>query len=599
MLRISESQQNAFTAQDIVIKAQTDIAKILAEHFTLASGKANRIAGILTKMKTALSTQPNQEAIAPLVKMILGSGSAFDTWLNGLAANSSSQIMQSMHPQTLIMIHMPKKINYADSDFHHQIESTWLMKRRAQSHGPDETTEIQNGKTQAAHAIEEFIRSEVVFLHTIGPAQIILNGYLNDSQVSQIDKQTIHAFSDALATQKAAYLALNLHELLNPSTQPLETVIQRVCEKYQSPAYAQYQNSLLKLSLLREPILNIETKYPSVGGLSTSLSTDLNQYVAPIFQRSVKYTDLLQKLQKEMSVAQLPDDLLTLVESTLTTAKSRAASIQGQEDVMTCLSDLPAGSSQRQEAALRGIAASESIDMTTYPEGPAQSSQIQHHRSTYLEMLLIEAFPNMFSQSSSGVLTVSNDRTQAADIYPALGLSLKTKPHDTIINPSTFDPVALDGLFERDHNPIWPFLKMIKPLDETFTLLHKVQAYKQVIQLVNEGRLKLDESPRIDQARLVAKNLLELVEKQIAKNPLEFTPVLTREMTTINTNIESSTLTKMGKKIAQSFSAQDRSAMPDEQKTVQRQYREFLTGAREKSGSPTSVADDGESAGLK
>ena len=272
------------------------------------------------------------------------------------------------------------------------------------------------------------------------------------------------------------------------------------------------------------------------------------------------------------------------IEQAKQVAKKRAASYQGVVDSYQRVSEWPMGSVQRREAALTGLLQMHLLPMM-YNEEAYKTDEIAFHKSTYLENLLVEAYPDSFMKPNDVFLVSSGINKHTLQIYDALGIDANRAKEP--IRPAIFQPNGLDNLYRMTNNPVWILLKTIKPISEQWSLLNKVEAYHELIQLTKNGRFKLNNNLAIDQGRSIADDLLNIVKTQLEAHPEELTVELKTAMEGINRSIESSMVAKAYKKAIQTIAGEDRAAMPQDDKTVQRKYREFLAGADGVSRGPT------------
>ena len=539
-----DKSTDPFIQLNKLIKIQKTIHDALEKPVLLTSSRTKVVTDQLVDLRDLLLE--NNE-LCGIASSVFGPNSAFDTWVSAQAPEKQEKYRVT-YDESLVRMQIGKRgvdvnldqTSYRSETYANKSKSLWL--KHQETHNQQQLL--------VANTIEQFILSERICLSNALASRVVLTEFLNNALVSPGDKNTINLFLTLVEKQRTAYNALNLHDLLNPADQSLETVISSLSEQYQSLAYTEYQHVLEALCVYGPQVEALNKKYPQLQHAKLD-------YTEPLLQRPMSYYKSLSTLNELMVGAGLNT---SAVSHAMSTAKEREAVLNATLAVDALLSGQAPKSTQRQEAARRQIAASErSIDVSAYPKGPDQANQILNHRSTTLDILIIEGFPNLKPTEEKALM-----------IRKALGGDL--------INPSLFDPNELNALYAQDNNPVWPLLKMIKPVDISFTLQNKIQAYLEVIKLTKENKLTFSDTPSLDQARLLAKDLLDLVEQRIASHPEEYNPKLIAKMLAINTSIESRTLTKVGKKIAQSFSSQDRSTMPDEEKTVQRQYREFLTG---------------------
>lgn len=84
--------------------------------------------------------------------------------------------------------------------------------------------------------------------------------------------------------------------------------------------------------------------------------------------------------------------------------------------------------------------------------------------------------------------------------------------------PSRFNASFLKELaLEEKNNPLWHILLMLKPVDQSFTMEDKINAYIQVMKHISAGAVPLNNSSALDQTQMIIKDLLDLVETPVSE----------------------------------------------------------------------------------
>jgi len=137
-----------------------------------------------------------------------------------------------------------------------------------------------------------------------------------------------------------------------------------------------------------------------------------------------------------------------------------------------------------------------------------------------------------------------------------------------------FNQENLKELYMETQNPLWLILRIIKPIDETFTLEQKIEAYYDVIEQIKNNSLKLgDRTTPIQQARTLADQALTVVkqyETEKGISALENNDDLLQTMQKISNSIRSTTFERATKGL-------NHIAHRETPETIGRKYKSFLS----------------------
>ena len=502
----------------------------------------------------------NNKELCDLANAAFGAGSAFNSWVNEQPADKKENYRVRYNPQVNAMQVGSLKIEHLAQD-QMSFEST-----RYATASQSEWLDIQETnpnplQVDVSRQVENFILSERLCVTNALASTVLLDDLLRAPEINSNEKNTINKYLELVRSLQLSYTFLNLDSILEPANQSLSKTIHTLSNEYQEPFYIAYQRVLEDLRLAGQDIVLLSKKHPL-------LSPHLERYITPLLGRTNAYPELLSELGLAMSQNSMDS---SSVMNARAVAIERVAELDATVAAYTGLSGFAASSAQRQEAALKMLINSEaSILSNRYPNDP-DNSQIKIYRSTYLKILLTEAFPEIFGENAYNII-----EEEESENISVLGQALGVEENQDTIAPEAFNIAALDKLYKQDRNPVWLLLQIIKPVDGEFSLIRKIMVYETIIQLTKEGILKFSNDAPLDQARLLAQNLLNLVKQKISDNPRAQTPGILRVMKTINDSIESSILTKAYKKAAQSMKGEDPSKLDLGEQTTQRQYREFI-----------------------
>ena len=365
------------------------------------------------------------------------------------------------HPE--IEVKNQTQIAYTDKRYLEATKSDWLRNHRDQ---------------RAAQSIEEFVRSDRVFLLSVMPMIIILNETLPKSSHPKIleSLQGIEQLHKVFST-------LKLNEILEPADQSIEETLKKLIEKYQSKEFQYYQRIFDQLQ-------------KTIKELPEDLKKKLDTYSSPLFQRTMRYTLLLKEPNKA------PHENNADIISAINTAELRVAASQGFHEANSLLNK---SSSNPRGAALKGILQSENVGKIYKNSQDSEDA----HRSNYLKELLIIAFPDVFEKSEEYVFKAKSpsDFTNPDDVKEKItkeitltktfGFELnkdwhliKPEKFNLQINLKTLDPV------------LYSLLGAIKPISQNYSLEAKVSAYRDFIKAIKDGKIRLDDQSIDSNSRL-------------------------------------------------------------------------------------------------
>lgn len=526
LLRIDESQAEFLVMRQEVTEILCDITNLINKQTWLnKTSTRHKIEESMGLLKEKIGKYPDNKMLVELLSMSLGNDSTFDKWYTALPNDAGKAWLGAVLPLTLIL---GKKIHPSDAATIDKMHSRWFY---------DQPPEV-NG---TANQIEEFIRSEIFFLHSITPVKIILNSYLKYADTQ--DKELINQYIASLSKLESDFKALNLDQIFQPEDQSIEAVITKLCDAYQSKAFDRYQNNIQRLSSLREPILHLETKYAQKDlGLNTQQKIELNQYISPIFQRATRYSLMYIDLQREASKNGIPVESIHKIQTAFFTSETRLAITSGQEQMIS--QKLPNTSEQKKAAVFQALSKAEFTTEASYT-GEQRQKLILIQQASYIESLLCAGFPNIFSRAPSNHAL----QTKSREMYDALGISIDPKTQSKWIDPAQFNTEKLKSLFATSHDPLWLVLRIIKPIDELYTLEEKIAAYYDVIEQVKAGNLQLGNQTTEEQIVDLAAQALQLIEQELSKDPNQETPELRAVIHNIRQSIEPTLLARAYRKL--------------------------------------------------
>jgi len=610
MPRIDESPEMN-TIDDLLIN-QKEAIELLDKFFAFQTTRVSEMEEKLRVFQSSVRAEPE---IYDILNAAFGKSNKFQTWLKILSPAQQDKVIIKLKkdPSTdMYMINLgsnnPIQLGnnadgYEATDYSLRTQSNWLKNQLS--------TESDESKINVAEHIETFIRDERVCVSKTAILRVLLTQFLNDSRVRTKDKESINTCLAQLDKHREAYEKLNLHEILNPADQTLEAVVAGFNKKYQSLDYEKYHKSIENLLPTINEISLLGDKYPTLPP-SAELIKAANILVA----RPEKSAHLLS-----MSPA---------LSQSASTADNRLASFNGIKDVDNVLHGKLPLSPQRKEAALNALLSSESL-VLTYPE---VTDQAIHHRSAYLENMLAEAFPTVFQKDNDIFVVVYPSLT--FEIYKAVGLNVTSTI--TLLDPKKFNVNELKQLFYEDRtNPLWHMLIMIKPIDKSFTINHKIDACIEVIKHISAGELKLNNTAPLEQTRILSKYLLDLIKtpvsktytieqqikahleviklikkgqfkiddklaikqaEDVAKSALTivdahrvYSPEITQLFVAIKKETDLSMTTRAHKKIVKTLTGEASASLDQDKQSIQKQLKGFLEGKREITHQESSDTD--------
>ena len=522
---------------DRVIELHKEALGYLSKTYALESTIIKAMNGIFRELHQLVKDEPE---LFNTVQLAFGSGSAFNQWVQKLpretqekfkisSAKKDSKLeefkkefsevyaylrIQDFFQPASLSIHIgdhpeievknQTQIAYIDKRYLEATKSDWLRNHRDQ---------------RAAQSIEEFVRSDRVFLLSVMPMIIILNETL-----PKLSHPKILESLQGIEQLHKVFSTLKLNEILEPADQSIEETLKKLIEKYQSKEFQYYQRIFDQLQ-------------KTINELPEELKNKLNTYSSPLFQRIMRYPLLFKELNK--TTHENNADII----SAINTAELRAAASQVFLEANSLLNK---SSSNPRGAALKGILQSENVGKT-YKKSQNPEDSEDAHRSNYLKELLIIAFPDVFEKSEEYVFKAKSpsDFTNPDDVKEKItkeitltktfGFELNKDWH--LINPEKFNlQINLKTL-----DPVlYSLLGAIKPISQNYSLEAKVSAYRDFIKAIKDGKIRLDYQSIDKQIEDVAKQVLDLTQKRLAESPHEDTPTLRSAMTDIGNSISSS-----------------------------------------------------------
>lgn len=492
---------------EVILKAQQDIQRILTARVS-SDDKLGEVSNIL---EAAHNNVRDDYQAYGLFNSAIKHHSVFQNWLANLPKGQQtvfSKLLTAMLPPKDIQQKpiLPSELEFKAQNFKDKVKSGWL--KTQESSGQSEAY------TQVARLVEEFILQERVNISIAATSNSIFFDLLHDNKVSEKDKSDIQAYLDIVAEQRANYDNLRLHELLMPPNKPLNEMVTRISQVYQSADYKKYQDTLEDIMPHLVRVQAITAKYAQPQ-LSSVLMQQMS--VSASYPRIFKALDSAIK-QTDLSAA--------LVTEALQTAQKRKASVDAIYDFNQVMSTVIAG--KEQTAILNHL-------ILKSPPALSREATSIHQRGVFLEHMLTKGFPDVFESLDRGIKV---NGKQVNLIYAALG----GKPASgESLNPYKFDAEKLSNLGK---NPVWSVLKAIKPVDETFTLVDKANAYHTLITMAKSGELKISNQGVMLQANEIAQRLLDMVNERIKTNRHEATPALQSVMVQIYDTIRTGQLTR-------------------------------------------------------
>lgn len=378
--------------------------------------------------------------------------------------------------------------------FKKEIKSDWLQQQETTA------TESDTGKVKIANMVEDFIRDERTKATITAGLPIIFNTFLNDKKISEADKNIVKDYLDTLQSKRALYDKLNLHELLNPSTQSVEEVIKKLAEKYQTLTFETYQADFDDTQLKA-----LAKKYPE---LTKGNDWMLNEQ-RKLNSLSLDYLKYFQSLQTELKKNEI---VSPEINKAVQVAEARFA-------VATALANA--------ERLLENKKSKSDIQQTVlaelvfkYPSFTPDDSLLKLQTQASLEHLLVAAYPDNFKQpKGQSFSSTSNEFTIA------LGGPIKESQH---LDPQDFDLKSLQKLAPTQ--PLADLLIAMKPIDGTFHLADKITAYQQLALLAENGKIKISNQWASEQRSAIGAQALKIVEETMGKVDIKEPLAIYREL---------------------------------------------------------------------
>ena len=519
---------------DRVIELHKEALGYLSKTYALESTRIKAMNGIFRELHQLVEDEPE---LFNTVQLAFGSGSAFNQWVQKLpretqekfkisSAKKDSKLeeFKKEHSEVYAYLRIKNFFQPASLSIHigdhpeievkNQTQIAYTDKRYLEATKSDWLR--NHGDQKAAQSIEEFVRSDRVFLLSVMPMIIILNETL-----PKLSHPKILESLQGIEQLHKVFSTLKLNEILEPEDQSIEETLKKLNEKYQSKEFQYYQRIFDQLQ-------------KTTNELPEELKKKLNTYSAPLFQRIMRYPLLFKELNKA------PHENNADIISAINTAELRAAASQGFLEAINKSSSNPRG------AALKGILQSENVGKT-YKKSQNPKDSEDAHRSNYLKELLIIAFPDVFEKSEEYVFKAKNpsDFTNPDDVKEKItneitltntfGFELNKDWH--LIKPEKFD---LQTNLETLDPVLYSLLGAIKPISQNYSLEAKVSAYRDFIKAIKDGKIRLDDQSIDKQIEDVAKQVRDLTQKRLAESPHEDTPTLRSAMTDIGNSISSS-----------------------------------------------------------
>ena len=435
----------------------------------------------------------NNETFSELAYLAFSEGSTYDNWVNQLIMVPKDTFrIAKIEPtdsdsRTYLKIGthdpLPLKLlrdSLTSESYLNTTKSHWLKRQEHTANA---------SQIRIATAVEIFVQKERSSALMAYSAVLILSDLLKEIVMRIEDKEVIFNHIRLLNEQVSAYNQLNLHELFLPPEQTLESVVIKLGVCYQNTPYQKYQQSLDNLIPSATQLLKIGHAY---AHFKTRLPY-LTFTSAKISERSKgQYVDLQELYNKGMhSNGEL--------NKALNCAAARVANSIALNDIETQLVAFAPGSTQRKREALNALSLFDSFPLNGSLPLIGMEEEQEIYRSTYLANLIIEAFPHNFYKPAYDVFEVRGRGVHPITDYvsEALHLSKQSMEKIGILNPGAFDATLLNQLYhdrgytttKNDHNPLWLFL-VIKPINQDFSLLQKIEAYKNVMHMILEGAYK-------------------------------------------------------------------------------------------------------------
>jgi len=509
-----------FVGINAVSAAQKEVQKLLkaTSSVTNLNYSSTTLRSVLQEFKNIMPLVKSDYQVYALFETAFGPGSNLEKWVKEKLPKDESYglAMSNMMPANDLHAKLANAGNMAyTSDYYKdRVKSQWLKNTLGNdSYGPESQA--------VAGLVEDFIRNERELTSMSASARVVFNDVLMDLKDQDTltnltnradvkkDIQTITNYLNQLDVRREDYDNLELHKLLIPNQQTMPDAIHKLCEKYQSQEYGAYQKKLNELS-------------PSIIQIRKILEKSGRPHVAhdKILGKqqfmSTSYTSTFTKLHKALEAANKLN-LIEEVDHARDTAEQRLASAFATIKFDTLLRGLDdksdktvasvtgvkvpglsgtGGKSGQQLAVLGGL-------IFDNKSSPPTTSTEQLATGIYLEKLLCVAFPTVFKKTEGDSFQV-NENPRA--IYAAIGGKPKPGEH---LDPQKFD---VDLLTKLETQPLGTLLKAIKPIDETFTLLDKVNAYQEVMQLTAEGKLHFNDKAASKQSYRVGEEIFKIVK---------------------------------------------------------------------------------------
>ena len=442
------------TLQEIqyLIEKQEQMRSTINKTYLFSADRLRKVSEVLWDINSHYAEEPE---LWDIINTAFGENSAYHAWVMTLptAVRSKYTVSLGHHPERNDFVSgktIGPKLNLEIGEFSTQsiddlpayASTSYLKKTKSDWLNHLETIDDTSNECNIARIIENLIQSEHSIECTSMTARVILADYLHDPRLKSSDKQLINTYLHALNAHQATLRELNLPSILEPRDQLLTTVLEKLNNVMNSPAFIRSQQYLEDLYPCIQKINTLHEKYPNLNNPTP--------YTSVLYEQIQQYPAMLDDLSTALAKAGIPSES-TL--ATLHAAKLREASLNACIDLDTLLATHAINSEQREFTALQALMNSTQYTSTQYAdEGELQTPLLTQQRSTYLEHLLTEAFPNLFSrQLGEHRFIVNADLPHKETIEKALGINHNV-PTPSPINPFAFSVRDLNRMIEDDPN---------------------------------------------------------------------------------------------------------------------------------------------------
>ena len=513
---------NTYETEQVILAAKAEIDAILRPESKLGNDKsAKAIYACLSKLQSELEGRGIKDN-AHLIRLLQISFGSFEFSLNPrqtaktrLEEFYSNQVMNPFDASKWIQL----------GSFFKQLINPLSRIR------PDELID---------NSVKVVIDAEMRHQNELALAVPFLQRMLDSQNFPQGDKEQLNNFLNKLNP-----LRLRLSKL------PLDA--RSLSAYYQSREYQQCQKLLAELEstyshrikplILKADMMN---KGELKGGFHWHLDGSVEECLTVLDNLHAKHQEKINNL-----ISRLPVGEMTPIHSA---RQKRQSEYSGQQLVRKLLGDVPAADkkatffSANNSGLTRKSALATQLLTDFDPELPMLPESIKEDddfKRGCLEELLISARPHAFQiDSLTGNFKVLDGR---------LASFLNIKNNE--LNPKNFQSP------DDSSDPLCTLLYCLKPVDDTFTIENKIDAYIELIKCVRTGQLNLSTSAdHLTQAREIAEKLLYLAVMNEK----------TERLTPVNALIKSGVIEQGFKKMKQG--GEHKSGVKFEDQTIQRLY---------------------------